>query len=81
MLELNEHNRNDDRFVAAVGRLLDDPRYGALKSLVSTLDVSTALTPADYYLLDDHMRPSGHDKVAKLVEGELRRRGVELAAP
>ncbi|MCC7048144.1 MAG: hypothetical protein IT562_15635 [Alphaproteobacteria bacterium] len=76
VLELNEHNRNDSRFTAAVARLLDEPRYAALKPVVSTVDVAKALAASDYYLLDDHMRPVGHAKVAKLVEAELKRRGV-----
>lgn len=76
VLELNEHNRNDVKFTTAVDLLLSEPRFAALKPLVSTVDVSAALTTADYYLLDDHMRPSGHAKVAKLVEDELKRRGI-----
>jgi len=76
VLELNEHNRNDAKFTTGIGLLLSEPRFAALKPLVSTVDVSTVLTDADYYLLDDHMRPSGHIKVAKLIETELKRRGV-----
>jgi hypothetical protein len=36
--------------------------------------VSSALTPSDYYLLDDHMKASGHAKVARLVAAEVKRR-------
>ena len=76
VLEINEHNRNDPKFVTAVNLLLSEPRFAALKPLVSTVDVSATLTDADYYLLDDHMRPSGHAKVASVIEAELKRRGV-----
>lgn len=76
VLELNEHNRNDAKFVTGLGLLLSEPRFAALRPLVTTVDVSTVLTDADYYLLDDHMRSSGHAKVAKIVEAELKRRGV-----
>lgn len=79
VLELNEHNRNDDRFLQAVDLLVNEPRFAALKPLVATLDVSPLLTDADYYLLDDHMRPSGHAKVAKAVAEALRRRGAAAA--
>ncbi len=79
VLELNEHNRNDRRFVDAAGLLLHEPRYAALKPLVSLIDVTPLLTQADFYVLDDHMRASGHAKVAKAVAAELRRRGI--AAP
>lgn len=76
VLELNEYNRNDGRFVAAVTRLLDDARYAALKPAVGAIDVSGLLTDADYYVLDDHMRPAGHAKVARAVADALRRRGI-----
>jgi len=76
VLELNEYNRNDDRFVQAVDLLVNEPRFAALKPLVSTIDIAPLLTDADYYLLDDHMRPSGHAKVAQAVEAALRKRGV-----
>lgn len=76
VLELNEHNRNDTKFITALNLLLNEPRFAALKPLVSVVDASTVLTAQDYYLLDDHMRPSGHAKVATLIEGELKRRGV-----
>ncbi|MCK6451602.1 MAG: hypothetical protein L6R19_12215 [Alphaproteobacteria bacterium] len=79
VLELNEHNRNDRRFVDAAALLLHEPRYAALKPLLSLVDVAPLLAPADYYVLDDHMRPSGHAKVARAIAAELRRRGV--AAP
>lgn len=76
VLELNEFNRNDRRFVDEVNKRLAEPRYAALRDVVSTVDVAPLLTAADYYVIDDHMRPSGHAKVAKALEAELRRRGV-----
>ena len=76
LVELNDRNYNDDRFLRAVTALLDQPRYAALKPWISMVDVSKVLTDADYYVLDDHMRPSGHAKVAHLIEAELKRRGV-----
>ena len=79
LLELNDYNRNDDRFTGAVARLLDEPRFAPLKPIVTVVDVSKVLTTADYYVLDDHMRPSGHSRVAKAVEHELTRRGVVAA--
>lgn len=79
VLELNEYNRNDAGFVNALGLLINEARFAPLKPIVSTIDVSPLLTAQDYYLLDDHMRPAGHAKVAKAVEEELRRRGVAAA--
>jgi hypothetical protein len=36
------------------------------------LDAATALGPSDYYFLDDHLRPSGHSKLALLLSHEIR---------
>ena len=76
VLELNPYNRNDGRFTGAVAKLLDDPRYAVLRPIVSVVDVSRLLSDSDYYVLDGHMRPAGHAKVAMALEDELRRRGV-----
>jgi hypothetical protein len=39
---------------------------------ITFLDVSTMLRPEDYLPLDGHMRPSGHEKVAALLEAAIR---------
>jgi hypothetical protein len=79
VLELNEHNHNDGSFVQAVDLLLNEARFAPLRPLVSTVDVSPLLGVSDYYVLDDHMRPSGHAKVARTVADELKRRGIAAA--
>jgi hypothetical protein len=76
VVELNGNNVNDDGFTASLTSLLNQPRFANLKHSVVPLDVSKSLTPADYYVLDDHMRAQGHAKVARLIETELRRRGA-----
>jgi hypothetical protein len=73
VLEISSYGRMDGRFVAAVRHLLSEPRYSPLAEWVRTLDVASALGPGDYYLLDDHMRASGHEKVAQLLAAELKR--------
>ena len=55
MLEINAYNRNDGRFVDALRGLLAEPRYAALARWVTAIDVSHALGPDDYYVLDGHM--------------------------
>ena len=77
VIEINAHNQNDGRFVGALQRLLAEPRYAALARWVTTLDLSRALAPGDYYVLDGHMRAAGHEKVARLVAAELERRKAE----
>jgi hypothetical protein len=60
--------------IGALQRLLAEPRYAVLARWVTAIDLSGALAPEDYYVLDGHMRPSGHEKVARLVAVELERR-------
>jgi hypothetical protein len=74
VIEINAYNRNDGRFVSALRGLLAQPRYAPLARWVTAIDVSRALGPADYYVLDGHMRAAGHEKVARLVAAELERR-------
>jgi hypothetical protein len=74
VLEIGAYGQNDGRFVGALQRLLAEPRYAVLARWVTAIDLSGALAPEDYYALDGHMRPSGHEKVARLVAVELERR-------
>jgi len=76
VIELNEFNRGEGKFAKALAERLRDPRYADLARWVSVVDVHPLLTAADFYVLDEHMRPSGHAKVAKAIEAELRRRGA-----
>jgi hypothetical protein len=75
VMEINSFGRNDSQFTDAArdwGRTVDDRE---LADAVSFVDVSRVLTHRDYYALDDHLRPTGHDRVAALVAAELARRG------
>jgi hypothetical protein len=76
VIELNSYNRNDGAFLAALADLLNKPAYATLKDSVVPLDLSKALTSADYYVLDDHMTRIGHAKVARLIAAELTRRAA-----
>jgi len=74
VLDINAYEEMDGRFIGAVRELLAEPRYALLAPGISAIDVSAALGPGDYYLLDNHMRAAGHEKVAQLVAAELKRR-------
>ena len=79
VIEINFHDHNDGRFVEALRGLLAQPRYASLAPWITAIDVSPTLQPGDYYLLDTHMRATGHEKVAELVAAEVTRRTA--AAP
>lgn len=74
VLELNGYRRDDGRFIAALRQLLEQPRYAELAPWVTTVDPSERLESNDYFVLDGHMRPQGHAKVARLLAEELGRR-------
>lgn len=45
------------------------------------LDLSRTLTPDDYFVLDDHLRPSGHARVADRIASAIGHLGFEQAGP
>jgi lysophospholipase L1-like esterase len=55
-------NRINARFINAARS-----RTAALGLDLTFVDVSTVLTPQDFFVLDAHMRPSGNEKVAALL--------------
>lgn len=66
---------NTPQFAAAFGRALRE--LGWLDARV--IDSSAFLNTGDYYFLDDHLRPSGHAKLASAIAAEIA--NWEKAAP
>jgi hypothetical protein len=71
VFEINQRLRPPRPFIGALDRVARDASYPAFVRGLKTLDTTTVLTPADFYVLDDHMNAAGHravgDAVAKLV--------------
>jgi hypothetical protein len=67
VLELNGGGRILPGFIEKARQRLDH-----LGLDITFLDVSKVLRPEDYLPLDGHMRPSGHKKVATLLEAAIR---------
>ena len=53
---------NDNGFVDAVDHLLHDARFSKLK--ITTVRLSGVMTPEDYFILDEHLKARGHEKLA-----------------
>jgi hypothetical protein len=66
---------NTPQFAVAFGRALRE--LGWLD--VRVLDSSAIVDPGDYYVLDDHLRPSGHVKLAAAIAAQIA--AWEKAAP
>jgi hypothetical protein len=65
--ELNDYNDMDSGFLQAVDSLLQQQEFAHMKNRVRTVDMSRLLTADDYYIIDAHLRPSGHEKIAKEI--------------
>jgi hypothetical protein len=53
------------KFVRALEAKLADPKYNTFfKDHIRPLHIEALFTPADYYLLDEHLRPAGQLKLA-----------------
>ena len=74
--EINEPHDMEPGFIIAARELLKESRYAGLSPVVSFVDLAPVLTANDYYMLDDHMRPTGHAKAALAIGAELKRMGV-----
>lgn len=69
LLEINRHCKNDGFFIQGVEKLLAGEAYKGFD--IRTLDVSPLLDSADYFVLDDHMRASGHRVVSDVLVPDL----------
>jgi hypothetical protein len=67
VFELNPRNRDTGWFLPMLRERLSRGGLPASFPRIVTVDVTTGLLPEDFYLLDDHLRPSGHEKVAKTL--------------
>ncbi len=65
--EINDYNDMDSGFLPAVASLLQKPEFARLNGRLTTVSVSDLLTRDDYYVIDSHLRPSGHAKVATRI--------------
>ena len=65
--EINDYNDMDSGFLPAVDALLQKPEFSQLRGRVTTVSVSDLLTRDDYYVIDSHLRPSGHAKIATRI--------------
>ena len=73
VFEVNEQLRPPRPFIAALAEVSRREGNPAFVRRLITLDTPRLLTPADFYILDDHMNAHGHqvvgDALADLVRG------------
>lgn len=72
VVDLDEKESMNNDFLDEVNRLMMLPGYAAhFNNNLITVPVAELLTDADYYILDPHIRPSGHKKIAERLSTYL----------
>jgi hypothetical protein len=70
--EINDYNDLNSGFLPAIDSLLKTPQFSHLQPRVQTVDVSDILQRSDYYIIDSHLRPSGHEKIARRIAQHIK---------
>lgn len=65
VFELNGHNLHHDFFAPLLRAAIAEPGRPAWLRRMVVLDLASQLPPADWYTLDDHLRPAGHRLIAQ----------------
>ena len=71
VVSIYESHKDDSGFVTALSAALDAEPGNPLYQRISVLGTSGILDESDYFILDDHLRPSGHEKVATALASEF----------
>ncbi len=76
VLELDSYAVGSSDFMAALQREAVTPNQPPFIRRLRVADLRGQLRPDDYFVLDDHLRASGHAKVAGLLFEKLREMGL-----
>jgi uncharacterized membrane protein YqjE len=74
VFDIREYQNLTGKFIGALQQQLTSPDNRLFfKGNLHPLSVDGLFTPADYYLLDEHLRPSGQKKLAAYLAAAIRR--------
>lgn len=76
VLEVNEQLQDRRAFIAALNDAKSDAGNPRFIQRLTTLDLSSVLTPGDFFVLDDHMNARGHEAVGTALAALLRSSGA-----
>lgn len=69
VVDLNEKRAMNNDFINAVNSLMNTPSFkNRFNNNLVMVPVADLLTTEDYYILDPHLRPSGHQKIAERLK-------------
>lgn len=76
-LEVGVWGQKPDAVSRAVAAALgSNPAWARVRERMTVLPLAERLGPQDFFVLDPHLRASGHAKIAQVVAQALRERGV-----
>ncbi len=74
VVDLNQKELMNNELLNEMNKLINSPRYAPhFNNNLVMVPVSDLLTDDDYYILDPHLRPSGHRKIANRLAQYLFR--------
>jgi hypothetical protein len=76
-LEVDAWGEPPEPVAAAMQQVLDaGGAWSELRERLSVMRLTPRLAPDDFYVLDPHLAPSGHAKIAQAIADTLRERGL-----
>jgi hypothetical protein len=75
VFEVNEQIRPPRPFIGALDRVARQSDRPASIQQLTVLDIAPLLTTADFYALDDHMRPHGHEVIGNALTDLMAKDG------
>ena len=82
ILYANEKEKPDQRFTTGLQQLLETPTYKEkFSNRVFLLNTSDLVGKEDRYLLDDHFRASGHEKIAAAIKKLMEQHPIQPPQP
>lgn len=72
LIDLNDFQELSSEFISSVNVLLNTPDFSKIKSSIIPVDVKNTLLPEDFYILDAHLKASGHRKIADLISRHIQ---------
>ncbi len=77
VFEVNQDIQPRRPFIAALNAAKHGDGHPPFVRRLVTLDTATVLTPRDFYVLDDHMKASGHQAIGEALSSLVRSNAAE----
>jgi len=76
VFDIDSYDQLRSGFISTLSSKLAQPAQRSIfKDHVHPLHIEQLLTPGDYYILDEHIKPSGHAKLARLLADSILNSG------